>query len=170
MICERCPWVLAATIFFVAALPRAGFAQDVPPVFRSAVALVPITAVVRDSRNRIVPALGKDDFQVFENDQLRRIVDFRSTTDAPLSVAVLLDTSGSMRGVNLDQAKAVASELLGLIHRSIDEAALFTFDKALSARALSVATAEMLERAIGSVEAWGLHRCTMPSPKQRGAQ
>jgi VWFA-related protein len=155
MICQRCPWVLAATIFAVAALPRAGLAQDVPPVFRSAVALVPITAVVRDSRNRIVPALGKDDFQVFENDQLRRIVDFRSTTDAPLSVALLLDTSGSMRGPNLDQGKAIASALLALVHRSIDEAALFTFDKTIQRQSPFSGDPDVHARALGSVEAWG---------------
>jgi VWFA-related protein len=148
--------VIAVTILSVVAAPRSLLAQDAPPVFKSAVALVPISAVVRDSRNRMVPALGKDDFQVFENDQLRRIVDFRSATDAPLSVGVLLDTSGSMQGPNLDQAKAIAFELLALMQRSVDEAALFTFDKTIQRQSPFSSDPERHERALGSVEAWGL--------------
>src|SRR3954454_19041798 len=75
-------------------------AQEGRATFRTAVALVPISAVVRDSHNRIVRALAQKDFHVLENKQPRRILDFRATDQAPVSLAVLLDTSGSMRGRN----------------------------------------------------------------------
>jgi Ca-activated chloride channel homolog len=123
--------VVVAALLFVVAPPA--FAQDPPPerpTFSASVALVPITAVVRDSKSRLVRGLTLDDFQVLENSQPRRILEFKATTDGPISIGLLFDTSGSMRGSALDKGKAVVDQLLSHITTS-DEVALFTFDKTL---------------------------------------
>ena len=80
-------------------------AQDpAQPMFSTGVAVVPITALVRDSRNRIVRNLVRDDFQVLEQGRPRPIVEFRAKDDAAVSVAFLFDTSGSMRlALNLEK-------------------------------------------------------------------
>ena len=107
-------------------------AQRVHPTFRTGVALVPITAVVRDSRNRIVRSLGREDFRVLEEGSPRPLVDFKVTDRGPVSVALLLDTSGSMRvGSSLEKATAAIQHLLSWIQPEVDDVALFTFDKAL---------------------------------------
>jgi Ca-activated chloride channel family protein len=123
--------VVVAASFCVAA-PRA-FAQEPPerPTFSASVALVPITAVVRDSKSRLVRGLTLDDFQVYENSQPRRILEFKAMSDGPISIGLLFDTSGSMRGSALGRGKAVVEQLLSHINPAADEVALFTFDKTL---------------------------------------
>lgn len=55
--------------------------------------LVPVTVV--DEKNRPVMGLGKDDFTLYEQDK-RQPIQFFSNEDAPISVGVILDLSGSM--------------------------------------------------------------------------
>jgi hypothetical protein len=78
--------VLTIVVAFAYMVPRPPsiHAQEAPPRFSSGVTLVPITAVVRDSRNRLVRDLGRDDFQVLEQGMPRPIVDFRAQDDAPI--------------------------------------------------------------------------------------
>ncbi|PYR92680.1 MAG: hypothetical protein DMF84_12115 [Acidobacteria bacterium] len=131
-------------------------AQETRTTFRTAVALVPISAVVRDSRNRIVRNLAQADFHVLENSQPRRILDFRATDDASISLAVLLDTSGSMRGRNWSRGKEVVEELLKWVNRPSDEIALFTFDKGLRQETAFTNDADGIRQALDNVDAWGL--------------
>jgi VWFA-related protein len=131
-------------------------AQQPVPTFRSGVVLVPITAVVRDSRNRIVRHLKGSDFEVREDSQLRPIVEFRATENAPLRLALLFDTSGSMRGPNLEMGKAVVDRLLAHLAAATDEIALFTFDKALRQETPFTADTARVRDALESTPAWGL--------------
>ncbi len=125
--------VVALTTAFVAS----GFApsaQELPqqPLFRSAVEVVSMAAVVRDKRGRVVPSLSREDFEVLDAGRRRSIVDLRSETSAPASVALLIDGSGSMSvGHTLDVARAIAADVLNVLDPRRDEAALFTFDKSL---------------------------------------
>jgi Ca-activated chloride channel homolog len=56
--------------------------------------LVPVT--VTDSMERLVTGLSQDNFEVFENKKPQQIKHF-SSEDAPVSLGVIVDTSGSMR-------------------------------------------------------------------------
>jgi Ca-activated chloride channel homolog len=153
------------TLVFTAALvaladlvqgPSVVRGQETRATFRTAVTLVPISAVVRDSRNRIVRNLAQDDFHVLENSQPRRILDFRATDEAPVSLAVLLDTSGSMRGRNWARGREVVDELLKWVNRPQDEIALFTFDNALRQETSFTKDPEQVRQALDEVDAWGL--------------
>jgi Ca-activated chloride channel family protein len=130
--------------------------QDTRPTFRASVALVPITAVVRDDKNRIVRTLQKDDFEVLEDSRPRRVVDFSATDRGPVCLAVLFDTSGSMRGPNLLNAKMVVNGLLDLLSHTSDEAALFTFDKVISQETPFTNDSDRIRSALSSAEGWGL--------------
>src|SRR6476469_10106361 len=68
-----------------------------PPTFRSATDLVTIQAAVRDTRGRVVTGLTSEDFEVRDNGQLRSILSLRSDRESPISLAILVDMSGSMR-------------------------------------------------------------------------
>ena len=82
------------------------------PTFKSSVELVPISAVVRDGRNRLVTSLTVDDFQVLDNGARCRIVDFHRDQTSPLTVALLVDVSGSMRiGPKLLFAREVLNQM-----------------------------------------------------------
>jgi Ca-activated chloride channel homolog len=131
-------------------------AQDSRPTFKTGVAVVPITAIVRDPKNRVVRGLARNDFDVLENSQPRPIVDFRSTDSAPLSVALLFDTSGSMRGPNLERGKAVVNALLATLNPAADEVALFTFDKRLRQQTPFTNDVQRVWKAADNTDAWGL--------------
>jgi VWFA-related protein len=111
---------------------RAQEPQDALPVFRSSVALVPISAVVRDSRGRAVTTLKASDFTVLDNGEPQRILSFHTDVQSPLTIGVLVDTSGSMRHEpKLAAARQVVSVLSGQLRPGIDAVGLFTFDAAL---------------------------------------
>jgi VWFA-related protein len=98
--------------------------------FRSGVEAVSVTVSVRDNRNRVVRDLKQDDFQVIDSGFGKPIRDFW-TGDAPISLAILLDISGSMAvGGNMDRARQAVD--IGLSNmRYGDEASLYTFDSRL---------------------------------------
>lgn len=108
-------------------------AQEPPAaVFRSAVDVVSITAVVRDRHHRVVTSLGAGDLQVLDAGEQQNIVDFRSNTTAPASVALLVDGSGSMRlGMASDAARRISTAVLDSLDATRDDAALMTFDRRL---------------------------------------
>ena len=129
--------VVLLTTVFAASAPAVPAAQEPPtrserPIFRSAVEIVSMAAVVRDKRGRVVPSLSREDFEVLDAGRPRSIVDLRSDASAPASIALLIDGSGSMMvGNTLDAARVVATDMLNVLDPNRDEAALFTFDKSL---------------------------------------
>jgi VWFA-related protein len=99
-----------------------------PHVFSSAVDAVVVHVTVRNSRGRIVRDLGKDDFQIIDSGFGKPIQEFYAGT-APISLAVLLDISGSMAvGGNMDRARDAVAIATSHLQDVSDEAALFTFD------------------------------------------
>src|SRR5262249_45140654 len=65
-----------------------------PPIKKDVqLVLVPVT--ITDDRDRLVTGLDKDNFQVFEGKQQQEIRHF-SSEDAPISLGIIFDVSGSM--------------------------------------------------------------------------
>jgi VWFA-related protein len=131
---------LVVTIGIVSGLavmsPRAQEAPDQSPqIFRSAVDVVTIQASVRDGRGRVVGGLVAKDFEVRDNGQLRPILSLRSDRQSPLSLAILVDMSGSMQiGGKIAMARQAYESIVSQLHDGQDEVALFTFDEALHQR------------------------------------
>ena len=70
--------------------------------------LVPVT--VTDDMNRVVLGLDKENFQVYEGKELQSVQHF-SSTDVPISIGIIFDTSGSMSS-KIDRAREAVVELL----------------------------------------------------------
>jgi VWFA-related protein len=103
--------------------------------FRSAVDLVTIQASVKDSHGRIVNGLTTNDFEVRDNGQLRPILSLRCDRQSPLSLAILVDMSGSMRvDPRIAMARQAYDALLAQLQPDRDEVAVFTFDSSLHER------------------------------------
>jgi Ca-activated chloride channel homolog len=123
--------LVLATTSGMAALGTAelGTAEPVqPPVFSSGVDAVVVNVTVRNSRGRIVRGLAKEDFQVIDSGFGKPIQEFHAGS-APISLAVLLDISGSMAvGGNMDRARHAVAVATRHLRDERDEAALFTFD------------------------------------------
>ena len=70
--------------------------------------LVPVT--VTDTMNRLVTGLERDNFQVYDNNMGQTIKSF-ATEDAPLSIGIVFDLSGSMEGKFIRARKALSEFL-----------------------------------------------------------
>jgi len=127
---------LAAAAAWLAGI--AVLAYQEPPTFRGGVNLVSLNVVVKDAKGRAIRDLRGGDFEVLDQGRVVRLTDFRMDDD-PVSVAVLIDTSGSMSlGSRLERAKRAAEAVFAQIRpagtsEGQDEAALFTFDRNLKA-------------------------------------
>jgi Ca-activated chloride channel homolog len=102
----------------------AGVTAESQPTFKAAVDVVPISAIVRDARGRLVTSLNAADFEVLDKGERRSILDFQTDDAAPITVAVLVDVSGSMRmGPKMAFAREVLRQVQAGLRRGLDEVA-----------------------------------------------
>lgn len=125
-------WALAAGPAALAQSSSGGPAEAQPTItFRSGVEAVTVMATVRDGRGRVIKDLKKADFEILDGGTPREIKGFHAG-DANVSLAVLLDISGSMSvGGNMDRARQAVNVALSNLQARRDEASLFTFDTEL---------------------------------------
>jgi Ca-activated chloride channel homolog len=86
--------------------------------------LVVIPVTVTDSLNRFVLGLDKQDFRVFEDGAEQKVKQF-ADEDAPLSIGMLVDTSGSM-GSKIETSRQAVAQFLKTMNAQ-DEAFLVAF-------------------------------------------
>jgi len=79
--------------------------------FRSGVELVNVTATVTDDSGRFVSGLRKEDFTVYD-DGARQEVTYFSNDRVPISLGILLDTSGSMTSDKIATSKAAIDRFI----------------------------------------------------------
>jgi Ca-activated chloride channel family protein len=80
------------------------------PTFKSGTQLVSLFVTVSDASQRLVPGLTQEDFEVFDNEKAQPIVFFQNEVQ-PITVVVMLDTSGSMT-LNLALLRQAAEQFL----------------------------------------------------------
>src|SRR6476646_8372034 len=80
------------------------------PTFKSGTQVVSLFVTVADAQKRLVPDLTQEDFEVFDNDKPQSIVYFDNSV-RPITVVVMLDTSGSMT-LTIDLLKRAAEEFV----------------------------------------------------------
>ncbi len=101
--------------------------QDQVFRFKTGVELINVTATVTDGSGRFVSGLQKDDFRLFEDGEEQQITHFNSER-VPVSLGIVLDTSGSMEGEKWTNAKAALSRFLYQLLDPADEVFLYRFD------------------------------------------
>jgi len=94
--------------------------------FRSGVDLVNVTATVTDGTGRFVPGLKQEDFIVYEENALQEVTHF-SNERVPVSLGIVLDTSGSMVGEKLSSALEAIDRFLTKLLSPEDEVFVYTF-------------------------------------------
>jgi VWFA-related protein len=95
--------------------------------FRTGVELVNVNATVTDQSGRFVPGLAKDDFRVYDEEQLQTVTHFNADR-VPVSLGIVLDTSGSMDGDKMYAAKQALDKFLFQLMDPNDEVFLYRFD------------------------------------------
>src|ERR1019366_5455933 len=102
-------------------------AQEQPKISVQ-VKVVNVLATVRDKHEKIISNLGKDDFVLEEDGHRQTITYFSRESDLPLTLGLLVDTSGSQRRV-LDQESTASYSFLDYLLREKDLAFVIHFDR-----------------------------------------
>jgi VWFA-related protein len=129
-----------------------GLALAAPPgQIRVQVNLVNLFATVRDKHKAIVTGLKQDDFQVYEDGQLQEITYFSAESNLPITLGMLIDTSGSEYYM-LAGEKDAGSRFLTRVLRKGDLAMVMTFDTDVDLLADFTDDRGMLNRAINRAQ------------------
>jgi len=121
----QCVTATVAVILAIPAMPQEPAGQA--PVIKSQVSLVNLFATVRDKNKRIVPTLKQEDFRVSEDNQDQKIAFFSREVALPITLALLLDTSGSEQDM-LSAIQDAGSRFIARVIRQGDEALVMSFD------------------------------------------
>ena len=135
---------LAAAIGLVVTLPA--------QTFRSGADAVMVDVLVTRG-GRPVAGLTTDDFALFDND-VRQEIDAVLLEEVPITLLLVLDTSGSVGGRGLDRLRAAALAAADAL-RPDDRVGLLTFSDRVRLRIEPPATADQLPEALGRVRAGG---------------
>ncbi|MCC6538780.1 MAG: VWA domain-containing protein [Bryobacterales bacterium] len=97
-------------------------------IIRMNVTRVNLLYTVVDKRGRFVTDLVKEDFEVFEGKKQQTISDFTAESDLPLRLAIVIDTSNSIRDRFRFQQEAALEFLRSAMRRERDKAIVVGFD------------------------------------------
>ena len=148
-------WLAALLTFALAALVDGAAQEPQAPVFKTGVDLVSVSVVVKNQKGKPVTGLSRKDFELFDAGRMKTIADFRAEA-SPVSVAVLLDTSGSMHiSGKWNAAREAATKLAEELEAGRDHIALFAFDNELHVVQPFTTTPDDVVRALGRVQPWG---------------
>src|ERR671915_1856867 len=115
-------WMAGTIVVAVGAL----FASDRPVAgqegfrFKSGVELINVTATVTDRSGRFAAGLRKEDFVVYEDNEPMEVTHFTAER-TPVSLGIVLDTSGSMAGEKIESARAAIYNFLQALPDPEDE-------------------------------------------------
>jgi len=143
----RLPYGILALAIGLPAFAAAGWAQlapspDAPPVstapapppddipmatFKQSVNLVDLFFTVKDKSGNLIPHLNQQNCSVDENKVPQTLKSFVAETNQPLTLGILLDTSGSQYRL-LPMEQDAGSQFIRQVLRSKDEAFLVSFD------------------------------------------
>jgi Ca-activated chloride channel family protein len=94
--------------------------------FKSGVELINVNVTVTDRSGRFVPGLRKEDFVIYEDNQPVEVTHFNSER-VPVSLGIVLDTSGSMAGEKIYAARGTIEKFLQALPDPQDEFFMYRF-------------------------------------------
>jgi VWFA-related protein len=109
--------------------------------------LVNVFVTARDKHNGIISDLTEKDFKVFEDGQEQKVAFFSKEMNMPITLAILIDTSGSMANI-IGAEQDAGSRFIKEIMRKKDEALVISFDFDVNLLADFTEDTSVLERAI----------------------
>jgi VWFA-related protein len=111
------------------------------------VTVVNVFATVRDKHHAIISDLKKEDFKILEDGVEQKVAFFSKELELPITLGLLVDTSGSMTRM-LPAEQDAASRFLRQVMRKKDEAMVISFDLDVNLLADFTQDTSVLERAI----------------------
>ncbi len=89
--------------------------------------VVNVLFTAQDRNRRLLTDLKQDDVKLLENDKIQEITSFSKQVDLPLSLAILIDTSGSQERTLPEEKSAAISFLETVVRAAKDEVAVVSF-------------------------------------------
>ena len=121
-------------------------ADDTPIKVNTVLLNVPV--VVSDKDGRRIAGLKKEDFSILQAGE-KQAIEFFEDAEAPMNVAILIDTSGSTTGILSSIKKAARFFLLNL--NSEDKAIIASFDGSINILSKLTSDQKKLKNAIDDV-------------------
>jgi len=154
---------VALASLLLAALPAP--AQAPPPdqqpfTLEVGVDVVSVTAVVFDKDGKLLKGLGPKDIELFEDGVKQDVSYFREASSqgdsgerVPLSVVLVLDTSGSMK----ESMHFLQEAVLSFVYKldEVDKALVVSFNDSVKGSAEFTEDTDRLERFVDGLQAWG---------------
>lgn len=133
--------------------------QEVKPfTLEVEVDVVSVTAVVFDKKGHFVRGLGPNDVELYEDGVRQKVSYFREASSAagervPLSVVLVLDTSGSMNR----SMRFLQEAVLNFVYKMdpVDSALVVSFNDSIKGSAEFTGDIDRLERFVEGLQAWG---------------
>jgi Ca-activated chloride channel homolog len=110
---------------------------------------------VTDKKGRFITDLTKGDFEVFENKKQQNIMQFTAESDLPLRLAILVDTSNSIRDRFRFQQEAASEFIRVALRPEQDKAMIVSFDSSTELVADLTGNLQQLEKAIQDLRPGG---------------
>ena len=131
-----------------------GHAQQQDDTLKVSVELVNVPFSVTDRHGKFIAGLTAKDFLVEEDGRRQQIQNFARENELPLTLALLVDTSPSVRPV-IEEEKITAKAFLESIMRSKDLALVIGFDRSVTLVEDYTENVRLLKRAIDELEIGG---------------
>ncbi len=158
--CALLPLLLAPRLAGETPAAQAPGAGQQPFTLEVEVNVVSVTAVVFDKSGHLVHGLGPKDIQLFEDGVKQDVSYFREASSqgdpgerVPLSVVLVLDTSGSMTRSLPFLQEAVLSFVYKM--DEVDQALVVSFNDSVKGSAEFTGDTDRLERFVEGLQAWG---------------
>jgi VWFA-related protein len=149
-------WVLLLTLVLGASAAGQGTPQRQGDQTISVnVDLVDVRFTVADRKGKLITRLKQEDFKIFEDNRQQVITNFASETDLPLTVALLVDTSGSIREKLRFEQEAAIEFFHSSIRRGTDKALVISFDSGVELLQDFTDDPDKLTQAIMKIRAGG---------------
>ena len=110
---------------------------------------------VTDRKGRFVTGFSKDDFEVLENGKPQSIAEFTAEPSLPLRVAVVIDTSNSIRDRFRFEQEAASSFLDEILRTTEDKAMVVSFDTSIGTACDLTSNTDKLSAAIHDLRPGG---------------
>jgi len=117
--------------------------------------LVNTLFTVADRKGKFITNLKQQDFKVYEDEKPQTVTAFSSESNLPLSIALLVDTSGSIRDKLRFEQEAAIEFFYSTLHRGRDRAMIISFDSGAEVLQEFTDDPEVLAEAVRKVRAGG---------------
>lgn len=114
-----------------------------------------LPVMVFDKKGEFVPGLTRGNFRVFEDGVEQQITSFDAPTQLPLNIALMIDTSSSVKRKLKFEKEAAAAFVMSILERSVDRALLATFDSVVTLHVDFSRDSGDLTRSIDAIKAGG---------------